>query len=162
MAKPKGMIPARPTKEQLEDWLGEKGANTEVGFYPGPSDAEPRKFDYDAIGELVAVHRYGIPHLLRREDIQAYFHLSKRSAQRFIKRYLVPMGCVVQVGRRYLIQPWGVYRLLHPNGRCAYCGEGGKGYCEPILKFSVMAEDDTSDGKHFKKHKYEKPPIEEL
>jgi len=160
MGKREAPIPQRPTKETLKEWLGEKGADAEAGFNPGPVDAPG--FDYDAIGELVPAHRYGIPHLLDRRDIQARYGLNPRAAQRFIKRYLIPMGCVIQVGRRYLIQPWGVYRLEHPNGRCSYCGESGKGEAKPLLKFSVAAPVTTSDGKHFKAHKHKKAPIEEL
>lgn len=138
MAKTKGLTPARPTDKQIEDWLGEKGVNTEASLY---TEEERRRFSYDAIGDIVGPHRYGIPYLLKRTDIQVLFNLSKRSAQRFIKRYLIPMGAVVQVGSQYLIQPWGVYRLLNPNGRCAYCGEGGIGECDQMPKFSVLPVD---------------------
>ncbi len=159
MAKAKSITPARRSPKQMKEIFGPEGENTEIRYSsePLPPD-QPRELDYDAIGDIVGAHRYGMPYLLRREDIQAYFHLSKRSAQRFIKRYLVPMGCVVQVGRRYLIQPWGVYRLLNPNGRCAYCGitRGGV-QCNKVLKFSVM-----DDEKHFKKHTGKKAPIKEL
>ncbi len=80
-----------------------------------------------------------------------------RSAQRFIKRYLIPMGCVVQVGSQYLIQPWGVYRLLNPNGRCAYCGMGGVGKSETFTKFSVLPEDkDAPDTIRLERYKAEK------
>ena len=110
MGKSKGPT---PVDKQIEDWLGEKVAEMEAGYY---TEEEQRRFNYDAIGDIVGPHRYGIPFLLKRKHIQVMFDLSKRSAQRFIKRYLIPMGAVIQVGSQYLIQPWGVYRLLNPNG----------------------------------------------
>ncbi len=149
------MAKTPPTKEQIEKWTGAAvDVNSEATLY---TEEEQRRFSYDAIGDIVGPHRYGIPYLLKRKDIQVIFNLSMRSAQRFIKRYLIPMGCVVQVGSQYLIQPWGVYRLLNPNGRCAYCGMGGVGKSEQFTKLSVLPEDkDAPDTVRLERYKAEK------
>ncbi len=155
-----GRVEDVPNQEQLKEMLAaEAGYNDDAEY----AEVRPPKFNYDAIGDLVGPHRYGMPYLLDRADIQVMFKLPKRSAQRLIRRHLVPMGAVVRVGSKYLIQPWGLYRLLNPNGRCAYCGVGGKGECEKLPVYSVgPLPTEKSDLKHKKAHTDKKSPIEEI
>ncbi len=158
------------TEEQLRAMLDEHAKWTEdVDRQAGYNDDAERsqvtpQFNIEAIGDIVGPHRYGIPFLLDRRNIQALFQLSARAAQRLIKRHLVPMGAVVKVGSKYMIQPWGVYKLLNPNLRCAYCGLGGKGDCPTLPKLSTAPlPTERSDTKRLERHKGgKKAPIEEL
>ncbi len=64
----------------------------------------------------------GIPVMLTVRDIEVIFFMHYRPALRFIHRYLGPMGGVVKKGKRVLVHPWAVQRLLNLVGRCPQCG----------------------------------------
>ncbi len=139
--------------------INEIPENPDIPEYRKPKLARSSRFQFaeDAIGDIVGAHHYGIPFLFTRREIQVLFRLSKRSAQRFVKDYLIPMGAVIQIGSKYLIQPWGVYRLLHPNGRCSYCGRGGEGECEMLPKYSISSRSDTKRLEKYKASKRKGP-----
>jgi len=111
----------------------------------------------EAVDSVIGPKIAGVPFLITRRQIQAIFDLPMVSAQRFIKRYLVPMGAVVMVGTKYLVQPWGIWRLLNPDGRCVYCGRGGTSECELTPKLSTMPLD-KREKEHFEKYKRTKMP----
>ena len=128
------------SKEELEKEVEEWIANL-----PGPSDApteeEPRSLENIKMSDYSEHERMamakqnldrilgdsikGVPIMLTRKDIQMIFYLPKRAAYRFIRKHLVPLGAVIQVGNEYRIHPWGIALLLQQGKRCAYCGRGG-------------------------------------
>ena len=45
-------------------------------------------------------------------DIEKLFRVPKRGAQRLVQRYLMPLGAVEKVGRKYIVQTWCVRKLV--------------------------------------------------
>ena len=152
-----------PTEDELRKMLEEsdEDAIPSTPTYKMSDHTEEERFQIarDTLDFVVGSHISGVPFLLNRRQIQALFHLPMRSAQRFIVRYLIPLGAVVKMGSKYLVQPWGLVRLLNPDGRCVYCGRGGRGDCE-MPKFSMMPEnEELADNRLFEEFKASKRKI---
>ena len=56
------------------------------------------------------VHKLG--EVLTMDDVERLFRMPKRGAQRLVQKYLMPLGAVVKVGRKYLVHTWGVRKLV--------------------------------------------------
>ena len=49
---------------------------------------------------------------LTMNEIERLFRMPKRGAQRLVQKYLMPLGAVERVGRKYIVQTWGVRKLV--------------------------------------------------
>ncbi len=87
-----------------------------IGTRPDPApeyNPTVRMEDYD-LSQRFRWARDEIPAkpILTMDDIERLFRMPKRGAQRLVQRYLMPLGAVEKVGRKYLVHTWGVRKLV--------------------------------------------------